>query len=960
MARRFTEHATVQAPILKYAQEIGWDLVGEEEALTLRGGEGGLFFYKTLRAQLLALNPEVVTDSNVDEVVSRLEHVRAAIEGNEETLLWIRGQRSVYVESEKREINVRVINFEEPGANVFHVTEEWQFTNGKFTNRMDVVFLINGLPVALVEAKAAQKPDGTDEGFKQVRRYHSETPEMLAAPQVFDVTHLINFYYGPTWNLDRRNLFNWKEEEPGNFERKVKHFFDRERFLRVLREYIVFSRKDDELSKVILRQHQTRAVEKVVDRVRDNKKRRGLVWHTQGAGKTLTMVTVASHVLTEPEFGKPTVLMLVDRNELESQLFNNLQAYGITEVEVAKTKAHLRRLFKDGYRGLIISMIHKFDKVPKDLNVGEDVVVLVDEAHRTTGGDLGNYLMAALPNATYVGFTGTPIDKTAHGKGTFKVFGAEDADGYLDKYSIAESIEDGTTLPLRYSLAPNEMRVPREQLEKEFLDVMEAEGVSDIEDLNRILDKAVTLKAFLKSEDRIDRVAKFVANHYQENVEPLGYKAFLVGVDRQACALYKEAIDKYLPPEYSEVVYTAAHNDTPELKKHHLTDEREKEIRKAFLKPEVQPKILIVTEKLLTGFDAPILYAMYLDKPMRDHTLLQAIARVNRPHEAEGEVRKPSGFVLDFVGIFEKLEKALAFDSDVVSGVVENIDVLRERFKSLMDEEAPEYRKLAAGPIDDKSVERMIDAFVDKDEREKFAKFFKEIETLYEILSPDAFLRDYVESYQQLALIHQIVRTAFNVKGSPIKDLMNKTEELVRKRVKADGLSKVLPVQEINEKTLEALKKDDGSDNAKIVNLARSLAAAVKKNEDDQPHLIPLGDRAERVLALFEDRQLGTKGALEELQKAIEEFNAAQADQKKRGFDSNTFSIYWVLNRADVDDADGLAPAINDAFERYPNSRVNADERRELKAEIYKLLLPKVSKTQRAGLADQILKLRRR
>jgi type I restriction enzyme, R subunit len=227
-----------------------------------------------------------------------------------------------------------------------------------------------------------------------------------------------------------------------------------------------------------------------------------------------------------------------------------------------------------------------------------------------------------------------------------------------------------------------------------------------------------------------------VAQHYRSNVEPLGYKAFLVGVDREACALYKEALDKYLPEEYSRVVYTGAHNDPPELTKHQLSEDKEKELRRTFLKPATLPKVLIVTEKLLTGFDAPILYCMYLDKPMRDHALLQAIARVNRPYEEEGEVRKPSGCVLDFVGIFDKLEKALAFDSDVVSGVIENLDVLKERFATLMAEEADGYLALARGKIDDKSVERIIDTFTDKEAREEFSKFFKEIETLYEIISP--------------------------------------------------------------------------------------------------------------------------------------------------------------------------------------------------------------------------------
>lgn len=960
MAKTFTERATVQDPLAKYAVAVGWEALTPEEALLLRGGEAGLLFRQLLADRLLALNPDVLTAANVIDVITRIESVHNSIEGNEEILLWLRGQKSVYVDSERREVNVRVIDFENPDNNLFQVTDEWQYTNGKYTNRADVVFLINGIPVALVETKAAHKPNGIDEGVVQVRRYHRETPEMVTIPQIFDVTHLIHFYYGVTWNLDRRNLFNWKDEEPGDFEKKVKRFFDKRRFSGVLRDYIAFIHKDDELTKVILRQHQVRAVEKVIDRVADPKKKRGLVWHTQGSGKTLTMMTIAHELLTRPEFGKPTVLMLVDRNELESQLFGNLQAYGISDVPLAQNKRHLRDLLKTGYRGLIISMIHKFEKADKDLNTSHDVVVLVDEAHRTTGGDLGNYLMGAIPNATYIGLTGTPIDKTAYGKGTFKVFGVDDpSPGYLDKYSIRESIEDGTTLPLHYSLAPNEMQVPREQLEREFLDLVEAEGVSDIEDLNRILDRAVTLKAFLKSADRVDKVAKFVADHYRSNVEPLGYKAFLVAVDRHACALYKAALDRYLPAGYSAVVYTSDHNDEEELKRHALSEEDEKKLRKLFLKPGTLPKILIVTEKLLTGFDAPILYAMYLDKPMRDHTLLQAIARVNRPYEEEGEIRKPAGFVLDFVGIFDKLEKALAFDSDVVAGVIENIDVLKEQFQKLMDQDVPPYLALAKPPIDDKTVEALIDRFSDKGEREKFSKLFREVETLYEILSPDPFLRDYVERYQQLSALYAIVGVAFNVKGTPVRDLMNKTEELVRRHVTAEGLDKVLPLYKIDENTLEALKKDGGSDSAKIVNLARSLATAVKRGEDEQPHLIPIGDRAEEILHLFEDRQISTADALKELEKALGEYNAAQREMKERGFDMPTFSVYWILHRGGVKGADELAPLLSQLFTQYPNFRENPEERRDLKAELYKLLLPHVPKAQRPDLADAILKVRR-
>jgi len=254
--------------------------------------------------------------------------------------------------------------------------------------------------------------------------------------------------------------------------------------------------------------------------------------------------------------------------------------------------------------------------------------------------------------------------------------------------------------------------------------------------LNKILDRAVNLKNFLKGRERVPKVARFAADHFRENVEPLGYKACLVAVDREACALYKEALDgifreQGLPPGYTEIVFTGNHNDPPNLKKWHLDGKREKQIRRDFRKPGNLPKILIVTEKLLTGFDAPILYAMYLDKPMRDHTLLQAIARVNRPYEIEAdELVKPHGFVLDFVGIFDKLEKALAFDSDEINAIVKDIGLLKQLFKAKMETKAPAYLALVTQNFNDKDVDNLIEHFRDPERRKAFFKEYKEIEML--------------------------------------------------------------------------------------------------------------------------------------------------------------------------------------------------------------------------------------
>ena len=965
-----TEKPTVQDPIIKYVDEIDWEIVPQEEALSLRKGESGTLFYRVLEEKLLELNQGLVNRENVDEIIHRLEAVRNNIEGNAEILSWLRGEQAIYDENEKRRRNVTVVDFEHPDRNLFQVTDEWQYTNGRETNRADLMFLVNGIPVAIAETKSAKKANGMEEALIQIRRYHRETPEMLTAPQVFDMAHLIDFFYGPTWNLSRKNIFKWKDEERGNFEKKVKHFFDRDHFLKMLREWILFYVKDDELQKTILRQHQTRAVEKIVQRCDDESKKTGLIWHTQGSGKTFTMITAAQQILENKEvFGKATVILMIDRNELEGQLsgwvdriLGEMQSHDIS-IAQAYSKVRLRELLKADFRGLIISMIHKFDRIPKNICTRSNVIVMLDEAHRSVGGDLGNYLVAALPQATLIGFTGTPIDKTAYGKGTFKIFGKEDDKGYLDKYSVAESIEDGTTLPLNYMLAPNEIRVPREELEKEFLDLVEAEGVSDVEDLNKILDRAVKIKTFLKSADRVEKVATFIARHFRENVEPLGYKAFVVGVDREACALYKEALDKLLPPEYSRAIYTAAQHDSekyPLVYKYQQTAEEEKKFRKLFPKPDVLPKIFIVTDKLLTGFDAPVLYCMYLDKPMRDHVLLQAIARVNRPYEEEGDIKKPCGLVVDFVGIFEKLEKALAFDSDVVSGVINNLDALLARFIELMKGQARPYIELTRGKVDDKMVERAIDAFVDQSRREEFYKFFKELETLYEILSPSPDLRDYVEDFGLLSIVYHIVRNAFRKKTGFYSDIAKKTELLLREKAATSGLETTTAAVKIDETTLKALKGSKASTNIKVINLINSIIKTATDEGDDSPYLKPIGERAEAIQEAFDERQINSREAIKKIEALINEILEARRQREKTGFDINTFTIYWLLKQENVKWPENLATIVNNVFLRFPNSEYNIAELRQLKAELYKLMLPVVSKDSMLGIVEKLLKLDRK
>jgi type I restriction enzyme R subunit len=953
-----SERSAVQNPMLKYAEEIGWEYIRPQDALSLRSGDTGLYFAGILEAQLVRLNPDIVDASRTGDILRRLNLLKPTIQGNREAHSWLRSEQSVFVPNERRERNVRLIDFEHPENNLYHVTDEWWQKGTIYRNRADVVFVVNGIPVALAETKDAGKQDGLSLGVDQIRRYHRETPEMFVATQVFEVTQLLDFFYGVSWSTSRKNLFNWRDEQPSNYENKVKAFFNRPRFLRLLRDYVVFVTENDELTKKILRQHQTRAVEKVVQRVCESAKRRGLIWHTQGSGKTLTMLTVAAKLLREtPGTEKPTVLMLIDRNELEGQLHKNIIGYGLP-AKIVASKKDLQDTLATDYRGLVVSMIHKFDDIPANINSRTGVVVLVDEAHRTTGGDLGNYLMGALPNATYIGFTGTPVDRISKGQGTFKVFGGDDEGGYLDKYSIAESIKDGTTVTLNYALAPSSLLVDRELLEKKFLNLAEAEGVSDVEELNAILDRAVELKEMMKAPSRIEKIAEYAAMHFKENVEPMGFKAFFVAVDREACALYKKALDKFLPADYSRVVYSPAHNDKEILREHYLSDDDEIKVRREFIRKGVKPKILIVTEKLLTGFDAPILYCMYLDKPMRDHVLLQAIARVNRPYEDPEGLVKPYGFVLDFVGIFEKLEKALAFDSDVITSVIQNIEVLKQLFATMMKEKAGDYLPFAKG-WDDKAKERAVANFEDKNRRSDFFKWFKQLQNLYEIISPDAFMRPFIDDYLLLAELYAFVRNAYGDRLYVDREVSNKTRDLLQKHTISGQLELPGAIHALGPEELAKLKESDTSDNTKILNLRKILAVTVQDNGAAKPFLLSIGERAEKLAEAYEDRQLTTRQALLDFEKLAREATNADVERQKLGLDENSFAIHKTVSETDNGFDAKQAMAINQLFEMLPDYRWNKQQESKLRTELYKSLRPLVGTEKMIEVTNRLLKLQR-
>lgn len=931
----FSERKTVQNPLLKYAVEAGWEYLSPDQALEKRddggGSETGIFFKETLLGKILQFNPWMQEGMDEEIVRDLEERTRFNIEGNQKVLKYLRGEVPAFDRAEGRERNVRLIDFENPENNIFQVTQELTFINGKIWNRFDIVFYINGIPILDLETKNPEREEGIEEAISQVKRYHRESPEFMVYLPLFAVSNLHDFKYGPTWNVEERYLYNWRGGE--NLEQVAKSFFDRRRMLSFLSDYIIFWEEGGETKKIVLGFHQIRAVERIVERVLEGKKKHGLIWHTQGSGKSLSMIVAAHKLRNLPSLENPTLLMVVDRTELEEQMSRNLKNYGFPNVEVAQTREHLRELLASDFRGLIVTTIQKFDRMPEKVNERENVIVFVDEAHRTQEGELGVYMRAALPNVSYFGFTGTPVDKTKVGQGTFLTFGFEDAPhGYLDKYSITDSLRDGMTVPIHYTLAPNEFLVPKEILEQEFFKLVEEEAVTSVEDLDKkVLDRALKLRNLLKSKDRIEKVAAFVAKHFRKNVEPLSFKAFLVGVDREACALLKRELDKHLPTEYSQVVFTPGHNDDDFLRQFHLDEREEKEIKKNFLKADEQPKIIIVTSKLLTGFDAPILYAMYLDKPMNDHALLQAIARVNRPlAEKSANNPKSAGLIVDFVGIFEKLERALRFDSANIEGAVIDLEKVKKDFVKLL-EDGKKYLELVGKKIDDKAVERVVEYFSERKHRKEFLAFYRELEQKYEIIAPDVFLRPYLEQYFLFSGIYKVLRAHFGPKIP--QELLRKTTQLIRERAGVAGLEKTLPLYPIDGRAIKLIREDSSPERVKIIKTDISIRILIDEEGQREPFLLLFRERLEKILEDFEGRQSTTKETLKKLEQIIVDINTAREEKKQLGLDGEQFAMYWVLGDTGQNQSrrKESASILAQLFRDYPDWADNPEVGRELR-----------------------------
>ena len=513
-------------------------------------------------------------------------------------------------------------------------------------------------------------------------------------------------------------------------------------------------------------------------------------------------------------------------------------------------------------RKILITTIFKFGEVDGCLNERDNIILMVDEAHRTQEGNLGEKMRTALPNAFFFGLTGTPINKLD--KNTFRTFGAEeDKSGYMSRYSFADSIRDGATLPLNFEPVPVELHVNQEVVDAEF-DRLAAQAGLTAQEKSDVA-RRIRMEAIMKSPDRIQKVCEHIVNHFLTKVDPNGFKGQVVCYDRESCVLYKKAIDKLLGDDHYTTIVMDTNNDKEDKYKEWRRDrDEEGKLLDRFRDPNDPLKLVIVTAKLLTGFDAPILQVMYLDKPMKDHTLLQAICRVNRVYGQD----KSNGLIVDYIGIFDDVAKALNFDESTIQKVITNIEEVKKVFPNLMEKCLAHFPNVDRSDDGWEGLMAAQECLPTNKEKDEFGADYRVVNRAYNALSPDPFLHQYLHDYRWLSKVYESVKPV-DTRGPLIwASVGAKTMELVHENISVSDVEETAP-EDILELDAELIDdfiagKDGAKKKAKKIEI--DLVARILVHGKD-PRFIKLGERLEE---LREKHEQGLITSIEFLKRLLE------------------------------------------------------------------------------------------
>jgi type I restriction enzyme, R subunit len=808
-----------------------------------------------LRDSLIRLNPEINQNPDfADDVIYKLRAILISVNqsglvsANEEFQKWLRGDKSMPFGENNSHVPVNLIDFYEPSNNTYILTNQFKIRQQE-TKIPDIVMFINGMPLVVGEAKTPVRSSVSWlDGAHEVHDIYENAVPQLFVPSILSfATEGKELFYGSI-RAPLEHWAPWRIDSGDNIVKKLGlssigeelvDLLSPERLLDILKNFSLFTtNKKRQRIKIICRFQQYEGANKIVDRVTKGDVKKGLIWHFQGSGKSLLMVFAAQKLRRAPKLKSPTVIVLVDRVDLDTQISSTFNAADVPNIESTDSIGELQKLLEQDARKIIISTIFKFRDAKPNMNTRDNIIVLVDEAHRTQEGNLGRQMRAALPNAFLFGLTGTPINKVD--KNTFWAFGAEsDQGGYLSRYTFQESLRDKATLQLHFEPRLVDIHIDKESMDKAIADYYDSVALSD-EEADKLNKKSAAMSVFLKAPERVAKIVEDIANHFQEKVDPHGFKAMIVAPDRYGCVQYKEELDKHLPEEASAVVISTTANDALEFKQKWGIDRgaQEKTIEQ-FNDARSNLKFIIVTAKLLTGFDAPILQTMYLDKSLKDHTLIQAICRTNRLYPG-----KHFGRIVDYFGAFDDVTKTLNFDEKGIKAVITNLTELRDELPIALEATLNHFKGVDRTIEGWEGLEAAQNAINNNDKKDAFAKDYKHLSELWEALSPDKILDVFNSDYRWLTQVYQSVRPSSDNIGKLLwYSLGAKTTELIHKYINTGGLHK-LEEYVLDEDVIESAVKNPSIEEGKKIEKAL-LNRLNKKNTN--PKFKALSDRLEAL-----------------------------------------------------------------------------------------------------------------
>jgi type I restriction enzyme R subunit len=978
----YTERGTVEDFIIQELQKLGWKYVKPEEMRVIRkrNYEEPLVL-ESFKNALKRVNGDIeFTDADLDFVIISLRGIPSNIDGIRTFLDRFRNGLVVPIQKEGREKVVRLVDLENVENNEFIVTNQFKVEGSKGSIRADIVLLVNGIPLVLIESKnpTREEVDWTD-AYRQIKRYEEQAPEIFKYVQFSMATDGIKTYYFPNGFNEENNDFLsiWKDPYPFNIEElkddalkmTIYGLLSKRNLLDLIENFIFIRRERDKSTKIMARYQQFRASNKIFQRVINTlrgkeDKKFGLVWHWQGSGKTYTMAFASWKLFHCPEAERPSIFVMVDRRDLEEQIEKDFSfiEVPIEKVHSIKELIEILKWGREGKRGIFLVTIEKFspkeflqlEKEERGIEIKrENVIVLADEVHRTQYGKFATLMRSIFKNAFIFGFTGTPLSKME--RNTFQKFCPE-GELYLDRYSMLDALKDGFTVPLSYQARLPQYHLNKRQLE-EFVEFEEEEIKTLSKEEQRELRKKIkVIKSFVKKPERIKLIAEDLANHFKEVVEPTGLGALIVAIDREACILYRDALNNFLPPNYCEVVMTFNPNDRGIIKgyfdemvmKYGTKDV--KEIHQRVIdkfKAGKEPRILIVTDMLITGFDAPNLWTMYLDKPLKEHRVLQAIARTNRPF-----LNKKFGLIVDYIGVLTELERAFekfeAGDAKSLKAVIRDLSKEKEEFKDLISEALTIFKNVKREDTHE-SLDEALNILIDPEEAKNFETLIKDLMKFYEMLRGDPFLKDYLLDYTWLVKVYIAYNKKFkkaNVDELKIGELSKKTVKLIQQTIDVNEIEDAYPTVSVDEKYIEVLKKSPPKTMGAAIDLIANIQHETRLHPTS-PFFMDLSKEVERTYEELRNRRIETEEAVQRLLHISEKIVEWKREEKEIGRDKYPIyeAIKSILPKIDkqrvITFIDTLLTHLKSKNLLFKGWQIQRDVRRKVKVEIRLLLISK-------------------